>query len=250
MGQLERYGLYVLCLVIFLILGVAVWGDDPVPAYAGQTAQTPAVESSTTGTAPSTEPVVHALDPVDRLRQELLSATHGTPSRPAAEELEGTKSVEEAADGKGSPAKPAPVEASEAKPTLYTVRDGELLETIAKNKLGKRSRWPEIVAANPGLDPRKVRGGLVIKLPAASQAAPENDAAKPAAAPKTSGDPPAAVAQDTYRVEDGDMLEAIAQRKLGKRSRWPEIVAANPGLDPKKLRAGTVIKLPASGRQR
>ena len=27
MGQLERYGLYVLCLVIFLILGVAVWGE-------------------------------------------------------------------------------------------------------------------------------------------------------------------------------------------------------------------------------
>ena len=29
MGQLERYGLYVLCLVIFLILGVAIWGSDP-----------------------------------------------------------------------------------------------------------------------------------------------------------------------------------------------------------------------------
>ena len=30
MGQLERYGLYVLCIVIFLILGVALWGGDPV----------------------------------------------------------------------------------------------------------------------------------------------------------------------------------------------------------------------------
>ena len=27
MGQLEKYGLYVLCLVIFLILGVTIWGD-------------------------------------------------------------------------------------------------------------------------------------------------------------------------------------------------------------------------------
>ena len=26
MGQLEKYGLYVLCLVIFLILGVTLWG--------------------------------------------------------------------------------------------------------------------------------------------------------------------------------------------------------------------------------
>ncbi len=32
MGQLERYGLYVLCLVIFLILGVAIWGGDPQAA--------------------------------------------------------------------------------------------------------------------------------------------------------------------------------------------------------------------------
>ncbi len=26
MGQLEKYGLYVLCLLIFLILGVTLWG--------------------------------------------------------------------------------------------------------------------------------------------------------------------------------------------------------------------------------
>ncbi len=31
MGQLERYGLYVLCLVIFLILGIAIWGDSSGP---------------------------------------------------------------------------------------------------------------------------------------------------------------------------------------------------------------------------
>ena len=29
MGQVERYGLYVLVLFIFLILGVAIWGDEP-----------------------------------------------------------------------------------------------------------------------------------------------------------------------------------------------------------------------------
>ena len=27
MGQLEKYGLYVMCLVIFLILGVTLWGE-------------------------------------------------------------------------------------------------------------------------------------------------------------------------------------------------------------------------------
>ena len=31
MGQLEKYGLYVLCLVIFLILGVTIWGGGDLP---------------------------------------------------------------------------------------------------------------------------------------------------------------------------------------------------------------------------
>ena len=34
MGQLEKYGLYVMCLVIFLILGVTLWGE---PANANKT---------------------------------------------------------------------------------------------------------------------------------------------------------------------------------------------------------------------
>src|SRR5262245_14080211 len=32
MGQLEKYGLYVLCLVIFLILGVTIWGGGDLQA--------------------------------------------------------------------------------------------------------------------------------------------------------------------------------------------------------------------------
>ncbi len=33
MGQLEKYGLYVLCLLIFLILGVTLWGSGTVGAF-------------------------------------------------------------------------------------------------------------------------------------------------------------------------------------------------------------------------
>ena len=45
MGQLERYGLYVLCLVIFLILGVAIWGSDPQELRSGYTLATVGSES-------------------------------------------------------------------------------------------------------------------------------------------------------------------------------------------------------------
>ena len=35
MGQLEKYGLYVMCLVIFLILGVSLWDVREAPSAVG-----------------------------------------------------------------------------------------------------------------------------------------------------------------------------------------------------------------------
>jgi len=48
----------------------------------------------------------------------------------------------------------------------------------------------------------------------------------------------------TYTIRKKDTLWSIATRYLGSGKRWPEIVAVNPGLDPKKLRIGQTIKIP------
>jgi len=56
--------------------------------------------------------------------------------------------------------------------------------------------------------------------------------------------PPTPVAGSTYTIKKKDTLWSIATRYLGGGKRWPEIVAANPGLDPKKLRIGQTIKIP------
>ena len=48
----------------------------------------------------------------------------------------------------------------------YEIKVGDNLENIARNHLGARSRWREILALNPGLDAFRLRPGKVILLPA------------------------------------------------------------------------------------
>lgn len=49
----------------------------------------------------------------------------------------------------------------------------------------------------------------------------------------------------TYTVKAGDTLSAIAARELGDSSRWTDIADLNGIRDPRKLRVGQVLKLPA-----
>ena len=49
---------------------------------------------------------------------------------------------------------------------------------------------------------------------------------------------------NTYAVHAGDTLQGIASRLYGDAERWRDIAKANPGLDPRRLRLGQVIKLP------
>ena len=48
----------------------------------------------------------------------------------------------------------------------------------------------------------------------------------------------------TYTVVRHDTLWSIAKREYGNGHRWKDIVSANPGLDPNKMRVGQQILLP------
>lgn len=49
---------------------------------------------------------------------------------------------------------------------------------------------------------------------------------------------------DTYKIAAGESLSSIAERLYQDARQWRSIAKANPGLDPRRLRPGQVIKLP------
>lgn len=53
----------------------------------------------------------------------------------------------------------------------------------------------------------------------------------------------------TYRVKHGDTLFAIAHRVYGDGSSWPVIARANGIKDPRQLKVGTKLKIPAQGKK-
>jgi len=67
---------------------------------------------------------------------------------------------------------------------------------------------------------------------------------KPKTTDRDIGKPVAPPMATTYTIKKGDTLWSIAKKHLGDGQRWRDIVAANPGLVPAKLRVGQKIALP------
>lgn len=76
------------------------------------------------------------------------------------------------------------------------------------------------------------------------------ETAGPSALARKSTEPP----RWYYRVKQGDVLTRIAERELGTFKRYKEILALNPGVEPRNLAPGQVLAMPpreaddASGR--
>jgi len=145
---------------------------------------------------------------------------------------------------------------------LHTVASGETLSTIAARYLGNESRWKELVKLNPGLDPRKLKIGMQIRVSGDSQSVAAAPASKPDAgsapastlvAPPGAGSakpvaatPTASVSGRTHTVVKGDTLGAIAKKYLGSATRADDLYAANKDVLKSKdaLKLGQVLRIP------
>ena len=86
MGQLEKYGLYVMCLVIFLILGVTLWGE-PATSRSKAARENASIHASMTG-AVNTRAVRRRAS-----MDDLLSANRDRPARADRHRTEKLKSL-------------------------------------------------------------------------------------------------------------------------------------------------------------
>ena len=124
---------------------------------------------------------------------------------------------------------PPPPGSKSAKRTTKVVA-GDTLQKIAARELGDASRWRLLLECNPGLDPKRLQAGRELILPELRRAAPETTP------------PPAKI----YEVKRDDTLQSIAQKLLGDRDRFLELLEANRDqLDgPASLRAGMKLRIP------
>lgn len=120
------------------------------------------------------------------------------------------------------PAIPTVPAAKEAAPvgTEYVIKSGDTLEGIARAQLGDGQKWRLIEKLNPGLNPKQLKPGQRIMLPAGTEVK---------AAEASSGQQGAKVtpAANTYTVQKGDTLVAIARKFYGSDGEWKRILEAN-----------------------
>ncbi len=239
MGQLEKYGLYVLCLVIFLILGVAIWGGGDVPVQRPQSAVLEASGRGPKGGNPS-----EATLGGDKLLDIFLTEEEKPKVQPpgggappvAKGELvpDPEPKTEPRTEPRTEPGKepPPPVR------TTHVIVRGDTFDSIAR-KLGSPKLIAELVRLNPKVDARTMQLGTEILLPTPAEidrvlgAGKKNEAA------------PVAAGTRSYVIAQGDTLEGIARRELRDHRRRKEIERLNPGLDARSLKIGRSILLPA-----
>lgn len=127
--------------------------------------------------------------------------------------------------------------------TVWTVAAGETLGDISLKHYGSTRYWNEILAANPNASEHRLQVNQKLMLPVID-AAPAKSASVAANTTAAKQDKQRVLQADEIEVAAGDTLSEIAQKHLGRASRWQEIADMNPSANPNALQVGMVLKLP------
>lgn len=250
MGQLEKYGLYVLCLVIFLILGVALWGD-PAPIQGAGKGGTPVLSMNGDKAVPEQPPAKGVLKGDDPFLDKLFSyekepgkggkSGKTEPGKPD----DAPKNAPEPGNGAGDKPAVEPAVLDSRRP-VYRIKAGDTLGGISASQLGTATLVDEIKKLNQGVDERHLRPGSDLVLPSKADLArlrPRQAAAnEPVVKPSRDA---AVTGTSDYVLVKGDSFAAIAKKLFKSEARANEIMKLNPGLDPKRLIPGKHILVPA-----
>jgi nucleoid-associated protein YgaU len=174
------------------------------------------------------------------------------PTTKPTDEVSGSSLVNVDPPAEAQPKQPdARLASSTTRPSgmnTHVVQRGETLSKISEAAYGNSAYWPHILRANPGLIDKKLRPGMTINLPPASDVKAEGTpAGNPAIAGVVASTQPSVDPKSEYRVVTGDSLQKISTKLYGKSDQWEKIYDANKdkiGTDPAKLKLNTVLKLP------
>lgn len=122
----------------------------------------------------------------------------------------------------------------------HVVQPGENFARIAETVYGSQVYYKDVMAANPGVKPEKLRPGMVINLPDVKEVKGKGNTEDDSPAP-------AIDARLEYRVQTGDSVHRIAVKLYGNQEMWQDLYDLNKariGNDPAKLKVGMILKLP------
>lgn len=124
---------------------------------------------------------------------------------------------------------------------IHVVKRGEWLWNLAEHYLGEGSRWKEIAAANPGIDPDRIDVGQRLRIPLDRDPQPASNGKQThekRVSPKDG---------DTVTVQRGDSLSAISEDLYGDAKHWPDLYQANKASisDPDEIEIGQQLQLPS-----
>lgn len=289
MQRTERFGVLALILLVVTLVTVGLWGEDPTEVLAeARPAARHDVRGQRPGSRDARPAAVRTGLPTDR--ELAQAAQRSRPPRVQArtrsevlpvtpEELEREREAREAERMRLSPppapqraatsvrtqdrrssGQPAQVAASEPRQDpvqppagtrvasqpeqeraprtgQHTVQEGEILGRIA---LKHGCTVEALCAANPGLQPNRIRVGQRLTLPASSQAI-EPPSRTASEARERSGEERGPEGTRSYQVRPGDRLLDL----LPAGATLDEVCRLNPGLDPNLIRVGQTLRLPA-----
>lgn len=130
--------------------------------------------------------------------------------------------------------------------TQHVVQQGELMQSIAKLYFGSIDDWAIIAKANPSVDPRKLKPGMVLRIPKDK----DNIQGKVVGANTEPGVIEPHSASDSkvieYIVQSGDSLSRISQRIYGSSRHAQFIFESNRNIlrSMDDISIGQLLRLP------
>jgi nucleoid-associated protein YgaU len=229
------------------LLGGFLLEEDPGAAFraAGAVAEPPSnlLEAGPSASGPAPEGTPEETDGLEIV--ELTGVVELTEEELLARAL---AVAEEASNAPAGPVGAGRREVSVPAPAkyVYIMKPGDSFWTVSKKIYGPGKYFKDVQLANPDVDPKKLRPGDRIAVPEIPDVPMRRDLLATPEELEEKRKSRVYLAQDKiHEVQPGEVLEDIALKFYGFKHKWPHIVKANPDLDPRKMRPGDKIVVPA-----